>query len=256
MRESPGHEVSKRESVSRGRKVRITRGAVWTLIGMALVIWGTPSGGQEPGWQQTRPARGQILDQFRQPQAPAAPFQVGQPVSATVTMDDGKLSVSLREARFYDVMDAIAQQTGIQITFVGRATQVPLTESFSGLSLEDGLRRLLRGKNYMFMYSGTGAKSRIASVFVISHSGEPVEDFGVQTPSVAEVIGETLDSEGFAETVKAVITAAAGTSEQDQALEGTVAAERHSAFQRLLSEGGGATLVHDRLQRILQQQRQ
>jgi hypothetical protein len=256
MRESPGHEISKQESVSRVRRVRITGGVVWTLIGMAILIWGKPSGGQGPGLQETPSAQGQVLDQSRQRQAPAPPVPAGQLVPVAVTMDDGKLSVSLSEARFYDVMDAIAHQTGIQITFVGQASHVPLTESFSGLSLEDGLRRLLRGKNYLLMYAGTGAESRIARVLVISHPGEPVEDFGAQTPTVAEVIGEALNSQRFAETVKAAITAGGGATEKDQALEGTVAAELHSTFQRLLSEGGGATLVNARLQRLLQQQRQ
>ena len=256
MRESPGHEINRQESISRVRRVRITGGAVWTLVGMALVIWGKPCGGQEPSWQEMRPAQGQILAQVRQTQTPAATIQVGQRLPLAVSIDDEKLSVSLREARFYDVMDAIAHQTGIQITFAGPATQVPLTDFFSGVSLEDGLRRLLRGQNYIILYSGSGAKSKIARILLISHPGEPTEDFGAQTPEVAEVIGETRNSQGFAEAVKAVITDAGGANETDQTYEGTVAAELHANFQRLLSEGGGATIVNDQLQRLLQQQHQ
>jgi hypothetical protein len=177
---------------------------------------------------------------------------VQQPLPVEATIDDGKLSVSLREARFSDVMDATARQTGIQITFAGPAVQVHLTDSFSGPSLEGGLRRILRGQNY----SGTGAKSKIARILVISLPGEPTEDFAAQAPSVAEVIGETVNSQRFAKPVKAVITEAGGANEQDQTNDGTVAAELHSAFQRLLLEGGGATLVSDQRQRLMQQQHQ
>jgi hypothetical protein len=67
----------------------------------------------------------------------------------------------------YDVMEAIARQSGIQIIFVGQPAQATLTEYFSGLPLEDGLRRLLRSRNYMLMYSGTERESRIAKAFVM-----------------------------------------------------------------------------------------
>jgi hypothetical protein len=174
-------------------------------------------------------------------------------MQSAVTIDGGKLSVSLREAKLHDVMEAIARQSGIQIICVGQAAQATVTESFSGLPLEDGLRRLLRGKSYMLMYAETERESRITKVFVMSRTGEPAEDVGEQTPSIAEVMSEALNTERFAETVKVAITAADGTTEEDQAPEGTVAAELTSTFQRLLSERGGTKFLDDRLQRLLPQ---
>ena len=256
MRESPGHEINR----ARIRLQSEESADHWW--GSLDFGWnGSSDMGQALRWAGAELAgdaacTGQILAQVRQTQTPAATIQVGQRLPLAVSIDDEKLSVSLREARFYDVMDAIAHQTGIQITFAGPATQVPLTDFFSGVSLEDGLRRLLRGQNYIILYSGSGAKSKIARILLISHPGEPTEDFGAQTPKVAEVIGETRNSQGFAEAVKAVITDAGGANETDQNYEGTVAAELHANFQRLLSEGGGATIVNDQLQRLLQQQHQ
>jgi hypothetical protein len=249
-----GRDTSNRESVCRVRSARITGVPMWALIGMALLVWARPSDGQGSGWQGTRSAQGQAL-------APLT--QSGPLVQSAVTVDGGKLSVSLREARFHDVMEAIARQSGIQIISVGQVTPATLTESFSGLSLADGLRRLLRGKNYVLMYSRTEREGRITKVLVMSRSGDQLGDFGGQTLSVAEVISEAFDTQRFAEAVRAAIIAAGGMAREDQAPEGTVAGELNTTFQRLLSEGGGAMLlddqfqrVADQLQRLLQQQRQ
>jgi hypothetical protein len=135
---------------------------------MALLLWGNPSEGQVAGRQRIRSVPGQVSHQPRQSQVLAPLIRSGPLMASTVTMDGGKLSVSLREARIHDVMEAIARQSGIQIIFVGQAAQATLTEYFSGLPLEDGLRRLLRSRNYMLMYSGTERESRIAKVFVMS----------------------------------------------------------------------------------------
>jgi hypothetical protein len=263
MQGSRGRNIGNQASGSRVRRARITEVSVWALIGMALLVWGKPSEGQVAGRQEIRSVPGQVFHQPRQSQVLTPLIRSGSLMPSTVTMDGGKLSVSLREARIHDVMEAIARQSGIQIIFVGQAAQATLTESFSGLPLEDGLRRLLRGKNYMLMYSGTERESRIAKVFVMSRTGAPVEDFGEQTPSIAEVISEAFDTQRFAETVRAAIIAAGGMTQEDQAPEGKVAPELNTNFQRLLWEGGGAKLlddqfqrVADQLQRLLQQRRQ
>jgi hypothetical protein len=244
MQWSRGRDVSDRESAYRVRRAWIAGVPVWALIGMALLIWARPGEGQGSGWQETRSAQGQTL-------APLT--QSGQLVQSAVTVDGGKLSVSLSEARFHDVMAAIARQSGIQIISVGQVTPATLTESFSGLSLEDGLRRLLRGKNYVLTYSGTEREGRITKVLVMSRSGDQLGDFGGQTLSVAEVISEAFDSQRFAETVRAAIIAAGGMAQEDQAPEGTVAPELDTTFQRLLSEGGGAKLLDDQFQRVADQ---
>jgi hypothetical protein len=229
---------------------------VWALIAIALLVWAKSSEGQGAGWQETPSAPGQVVRQPRQLQATAPLTRSEPPMQPTVTIDDGKLSVSLREARLHDVMEAIARQSGIQITLVGQAAQATLTESFSGLPLEDGLRRLLRGKSYVLMYSGTGGASRITKVFVIFPTGEPAEDVGKQTSSVAEAMREAFNTERFAETVRAAITAAGGATEEPRAPAGSVAAELPSTFQRLLSEQSGSKLFADHLQRLLQEQLQ
>lgn len=256
MRASRGRDTGSQECLSRVRRARIPGVSVWALIGIALLVWAKSSAGQGVGRQETRSVPGQAIHQPRQLQATAPLIRSGPRMQSAVTIDGGKLSVSLREARIHDVMEAIARQSGIQIIFVGQTAQATLTGSFSGLPLEDGLRRLLRGMSYVLMYSETERESRISKVFVISRTGEPAEDVGEQTSSITEVMSEALNTERFAETVKAAITAAGGTTDEDRAPEGTVAADLTSTFQRLLSERGGAKFLDERLQRLLQEQLQ
>jgi hypothetical protein len=256
MHTSRGRDIGNQECLSQVRRAQIPRVSVWALIGIALLVWGKPSEGQEAGWQETRSVPGQVVPQPRPLQATAPLIRPGPLMQSAVTIDGGKLSVSLREAKIHDVMEAIARQSGMQIIFVGQAAQATLTESFSRLPLEDGLRRLLRGKNYLLVYSETERESRITKVFVMFRTGEPAEDVGEQSSSIAKVMNEALNTVRFAEAVKAAITAAGGTTEEDQAPEGTVTAELTSTFQRLLSERGGANFLDDRLQRLLQEQLQ
>jgi len=80
--------------------------------------------------------------------APATP-------SHTVALDGDRMSVSARSARLADVLGDIAQRSGIDIKveslledYIAKETAV----EFSGLSLEDGLRRLLQGKHLILLY--------------------------------------------------------------------------------------------------------
>lgn len=221
MQASRGRDIGDRECLPRVGRVWSPRVSVWALIGIALLAWGKSSEGQGAG-----------------------PL-----LRSAVTIEGGKLSVWLREAKVRDVMEAIARQSGIEIIFVGQAAQTTLTESFSGLPLEDGLRRLLRGKSYMLMYSETERESRITKVFVLFRTDEPGEEAGEPPPSIAEVMSEALTTERFAETIKAAITAARGATEEDQASEERVAAELTATLQRLLAERGGTKFLDDRLQR-------
>src|SRR5262245_42923615 len=66
-------------------------------------------------------------------------LSAGQLTPAAVTMDAGTLSVSLREARLHDVMEAIARLSGIEFILAGQSGQTTVTDSFRKLSLEDGL---------------------------------------------------------------------------------------------------------------------
>ena len=156
--------------------------------GLALLASGVLLGGMlaedtaaEPS--RTQPAPGRT--------ATAHPTK---PVSAGVIVEGGKLSVSLRGARFQDVMDAISLQGGIEISLVGEAGQTTLTESFTGLPLEDGLVRLLWDKNFAFVYSVVEGERRVTNVIVTPRrSGQPAEAPPSTTVFLPEDTGAAID---------------------------------------------------------------
>jgi hypothetical protein len=89
---------------------------------------------------------------------------------------NGRLSVSLEQSELPGVMAAIAEQSGIEIQVIGLAEPVLLTESFSELPLEVGLRRLLRDLAATFVYSEAVPEPRLKRVLVMPHrAGESQE---------------------------------------------------------------------------------
>lgn len=119
------------------------------------------------------------------------------PVPAGVIVKGGKLSVSLRGARFQDVMDAISLQGGIEINVVGGAGQTTVTESFRGLPLEEGLVSLLRDKNFAFVYTVVEGERRVSRVIVTPRrSGQHSEAPPPTTVFRPESMPSTLDTLG------------------------------------------------------------
>lgn len=265
MQRSRSCETSKWKPVCRVRGVRVRRLLVWTLMGMGLLVWSMPNEAQASRQQEARSAQGQGPQQPPDWQAPARPIQPEQPGQATVTVDGSKLSVSLREAGFREVMEAIARQAGMKVSFIGAVGQATLTVSFVGLPLEDGLRRLLQGMDYAFVYTGTGTARRVGQVFVMSGAAQQPQAFTDETVdeptvAVAKAIREAVDTQRFGEAVQAAIAAEGGTTQEEDV---RTALELNTAFQRVFSGQDGAQLlqdqfrqVTDRLQQLLEQKGQ
>lgn len=85
----------------------------------------------------------------------------------------GLLRVSVKNQNFKEVIDEVARKTGIRIVFNHPADEY-LTVSFDYLPLEKGLKRLLRGRNYVFTYLPGEAQqpAKLAQVLVFSKSEE------------------------------------------------------------------------------------
>lgn len=81
---------------------------------------------------------------------------------------DGHLRVSVENQKFQKVMDEVAQKAGIEIV-INHTADEDLTIDFDYLPLEKGLKKLLRGSNYMFIYrSGEVPRSvRLVQVLVL-----------------------------------------------------------------------------------------
>jgi hypothetical protein len=89
---------------------------------------------------------------------------------------DGLLRVSVENQKFREVMHEVAQKTGIRIVINDPADE-DLTIDFDYLPLEKGLRQLLRGRNYVFIYRSGGSidfmqsSDRLAKVLIFPKSG-------------------------------------------------------------------------------------
>ena len=156
------------------------------LLASGLLLGGMPGEGAavEPSRPQPPPGR-------------TATVNPTTPGSSGVIVAGGKLSVSLREARFQDVMEAIGEQSGIEISIVGEVGQTTLTESFSGLPLEEGLISLLRDKNFAFAYSDVEGERQVTRVVVTPRrSGQPVLAPPPTTVPLPESTRSTLDTLG------------------------------------------------------------
>jgi hypothetical protein len=176
---------------------------------------------------------------------------------ATVTVEGGKLSVSLREAGFREVMEVIARQAGMKISLLGVPSEATLTASFEGMPLEDGLRSLLRGRDYAFVYTGTGTARRVGQVFVMpGTTGQPSASVGetVDEPAivVAKALREATDTQRFTDALQAAIVADRGVVQAETTSE-EMAPELNVALQRVLSGQEGTQGLQEHFQQAAHQ---
>ena len=92
--------------------------------------------------------------------AVAAPVRAEDPTTLNVTLHDARLSVNARAASLQHILAEISRVSGISVYLeAGLETQLgdeTTTVALEDLTVEEGLRRLLRHKNFIFAYSSTG----------------------------------------------------------------------------------------------------
>lgn len=102
--------------------------------------------------------------------------QTGASVALDVWVSGGELTVDVRNAPLAQVLHAVSEQAGIEVRLHGDLS-APITDSFRGLSLEDGVRRLARGHSLAVTY-GTSARgpghARPTAVWILGRS--PLRD--------------------------------------------------------------------------------
>lgn len=69
-----------------------------------------------------------------------------------IVLNNGKLSVKLRQAPFNDVVQALSEKTGINIYIFDDTAKKTLTVEFSDRQLGSGLRSLFKDINYAIVY--------------------------------------------------------------------------------------------------------
>ena len=109
--------------------------------------------------------------------------------SIKVVVERGRLTLSVRDAPLADVLHAIGKEASIAIHIRGDLT-ARITNSFTDIQLEEGIRQLLRGQSFALSYgpsTSDAKRSSLIEISVIARSRvEPAGTVGkVSTPSEA-----------------------------------------------------------------------
>ena len=142
-----------------------------------------------------------------------APIEAKSPPRPHVKVDGGFLSVDVRAAPLSDVLRAISEQTAIAISLHGRGEE-RITQSFAGIGLDEGIQRLARGYNVVFVYalpSGPSSRDRLVEVRVYEASTPVPAD--ASTPASTPQVAMTADAQRAAQ-LQAVKDLARNASER------------------------------------------
>ncbi len=106
--------------------------------------------------------------------------------AGAVTFHDGKLSVHVQDAELSEVLRQVAAVAGFQLKTTGQLGRV--TEAFTDVSLEGGLRRLVRDHELMLVYRPSPA-SEIGGKLVEAHvfAGSPHHGPAETAAALAEI---------------------------------------------------------------------
>ena len=86
-----------------------------------------------------------------------APISAQEAPSVVVTIKEGRLSVNAQEAPLQQILAEISRLSGIpvylEVALKAQAGLEATTVVFQALTIEEGLRRVLRNKNFILVYS-------------------------------------------------------------------------------------------------------
>ncbi len=108
---------------------------------------------------------------------PASANRPGSAPLTAVNLKNGQLSVALQAACLGAVLETMAQHANFAVMVADEARRTPLTDQFQDLALKDGLTRLLKDTDYVFVLSHDVKDPAIEAVVVMSPT------VGVRPPS-------------------------------------------------------------------------
>jgi aspartyl protease family protein len=97
---------------------------------------------------------------------------VDHPVDYPVAYRDGRLSVDFNDFFLDEALEETSQHTGVVFS-INSGISGSIDVQFDDITLEDGIRRLLAGYNYMMLYDKTGdGRKNLSRVMVLSKTSE------------------------------------------------------------------------------------
>lgn len=133
---------------------------------------------------------------------------------AVVKVEGDRLTVKLVQAPLRDVLQEIAQQSGLRI-LLDPAINGRLSLAFSSLPLEAGLRRLLGDRSVLFLYTSPGEEGGVKLEEVWVYASRQAEPLQHEPPSVgggdvAQPLREMLMDPEPAQRIAAALALAEG----------------------------------------------
>lgn len=116
-----------------------------------------------------------------------------------LSFKDNTVSVKIERARLAEVLQELARQARLEVSLASSLAEDQVSLSFDGLPLEQGIARILTGKNYTLRYAPEAVPPRVAEIRVISGGSGPIARIGpeVAPPSTGSELrspeGKSLD---------------------------------------------------------------
>ncbi len=96
----------------------------------------------------------------------------------------GRLSVDVTNMRLRDILAILARQADFDLTIRGDRDAL-VSDSFAGLPLNDGLRRLLGEYNWIASHGAGGGGALTDVIVTLKHAGTPVRETAPTRQAIA-----------------------------------------------------------------------
>lgn len=131
-----------------------------------------------------------------------------------LSIRDNALSAKIENAPLGEVLKELARQAHLEVYLRGSSAEEKVSARFDNLPLEEGIKRLLKGKDYTLTYDRTmPASSRVAEIRVISNGSGPItkiSDEAASVPTAKDPTGErpkSLEEKSIEELVREALQA-------------------------------------------------
>jgi hypothetical protein len=101
-----------------------------------------------------------------------------------LSVKDVTLSARIENVPLGQVLKELARQASLEVYIATASTEEKISAEFDKLTLEEGIKRLLKGKNYILTYDRTAASPRVTEIKVIADGSAPVSRISGQPASI------------------------------------------------------------------------
>ncbi len=101
-----------------------------------------------------------------------------------LSVKDVTLSAKIENVPLGQVLRELARQAHLEVYIATASTEEKISAEFDQLTLEEGIKRLLKGRNYILTYDRTTASPQVTEIKVIADGSAPVSRISGQPASI------------------------------------------------------------------------